>query len=131
MKMKSNPLFLNLISFSFIAINYPEIIDSSSITSRIVSCPNFGRKTKDVFLNASIFVTFTVELEIHCLHKCLVDDRCISYNYGPHGDRFSCDLSSTDRFSDKDNFVSKAGYIHRGIVVGVLQHGSCNQCEGA
>ena len=116
--MTNAVLSFRLIFLCFAVINYATT-NSSFANSRDISCPNFGKRTKNFYLNSSIFMTSTVELEVRCLYQCVVEDQCLSYNYGPNsaGDGFTCELSGTDRFSGRDNFVSKIGFSHRGLVV--------------
>ena len=70
---------LSLIFQLYFAIFHCATASSSFGNSRGISCPNSGKSTK----NFSIFMTFTVELEVHCLYQCMVESQCLSYNYGP------------------------------------------------
>ena len=74
---------LSLIFQLYFAIFHCATASSSFGNSRGISCPNFGKSTKNFYLNSSIFMTFTVELEVHCLYQCMVESQCLLYNYGP------------------------------------------------
>ena len=106
-----------LISFSLITVINYKVTATSFVNSRKVSCPNFGKRTENAMLNVSILTAFPAELEVQCMGQCILHDQCFSYNFVPEDHGFRCELSGMDRFSGRDNFLSKSGSIHRGLVV--------------
>ena len=117
--MKLSLMFFNTTCLGFAITNYTEVSVSLNNKQNLL-CPNFGNRTENFYLNESNFKSFIVGLEVHCLYHCMMEDKCLSYNFGPNpsGHGMICELSSADRFSEKGKLLPRADFSHRGLVVG-------------
>ena len=84
---------------------------------------NFAKKINGKRLNGSVFEEIPVDSEISCQIACVKDIRCLSYNFGATKDagKFICQLSDSDRFTSRENFIEDSELVYRGIQVTLFE----------
>ena len=80
---------------------------------------NFAKAIIGQKLNGSLIKETEVNSEISCQFACVMESRCLSYNFGSAEGkkRFKCQLSDSDRFVGIRNFTEDGELIYRGIQV--------------
>ncbi|XP_078374876.1 uncharacterized protein LOC144658328 [Oculina patagonica] len=78
----------------------------------------FQPGTNDKFLENHMIRSMKVHSKSMCESKCYQEPNCVSINYGPIDiDGPSCDLNNRTHLQvSGDDFVTKDGYIYRGIL---------------
>lgn len=81
---------------------------------------NFAEPVEKRRLNGSVIKDEEVESELACQFKCVGEHRCQSYNFGPSETSLTkhlCQLSKSDRFVDRENFIEDANFKYGGFQV--------------
>lgn len=81
---------------------------------------NFAEPVEKRRLNGSVIKDEEVESELACQFKCVGEHRCQSYNFGPSETSLTkhlCQLSNSDRFVDRENFIEDANFKYGGFQV--------------
>lgn len=80
---------------------------------------NFATEKRGQKLNGSVIKEKEVDSEYACQLECVDESRCLSYNFGPteKKERFTCQLSDSDRFVGVKNFTKDEKRFYRGIMV--------------
>ena len=78
------------------------------------------KEDKFSFLNITALVEHTVEDSLSCAFSCLDNLACFSFNVAafPHkGGKFTCEILSSDKYNNSENFLPSKTLHHFGIVV--------------
>ena len=90
---------------------------------------NFAKAIPGYKLNGSVFKEIEVNSERSCQFKCVGEEKCLSYNFGPKNDtntakknakRFTCQLSNSDRFVGFADFAEDKEFIYKGLQVKLI-----------
>ena len=114
--MGASGLFLLLFSCTAVfAVNRMKDFELEAI--------NFAKKINGKRLNGSVFDEIPVDFEISCQLACVKGIRCLSYNFRATKDegKFICQLSDSDRFTSRQNFIEDNELVYRGIQVTLFE----------
>jgi hypothetical protein len=80
---------------------------------------NFAKEIRGRRLNGSVIREMEVDSEGSCGLRCVKENGCLSYNFGPDENKksFKCQLSNSDRFIGLKNFTEDNEFFYRGIKV--------------
>ena len=95
----------------------------SRITEPYLEAGNYAKVIEGMRLNGSVIKETKVDSEISCQFECVAEQRCKSYNfraYKNNAKKFKCQLSDSDRFVDRVNFIKDEKSRYRGIQVHML-----------
>mgnify|MGYP001796479934 FL=1 len=69
-------------------------------------------------LVGSAIATYHVSDELQCSHKCLMDNRCLSFNYGikTSTKANSCEINSSNELLDRGNLIRSSQFNYYGSV---------------
>ena len=95
---------------------------SHKIDEQSFKAINFAPALNGWKLNGNVFKTIhDVDSERSCQVGCVSESRCLSYNFlnltTANKTTLSCQLSDSDRFSGRKNFVKDDKTLYRGIQV--------------
>ena len=92
----------------------------SRISQPSLEAVNYAKAIEGMKLNGSVIKETEVDSEISCQFECVAEQRCKSYNFGAYKNnakKFKCQLSDSDRFVDRGNFIKNERFRYRGIQV--------------
>ena len=112
-------LIRTLILFIIASFNSPRT--NSQSFKRTNSGVSFSQFVGNPFtrLNASLLATLKVSSLGECTFECINHHHCFSVNFGNRGNEtHTCELISTDKFSQPDRFAINQEFHHYNIKVG-------------
>ena len=93
----------------------------SRISEPDLKAVNFATVIAGRKLNGSVIKEIYVESESSCQFACVDEEKCQSYNFGKinttRSERFTCQLSHSDRFVGFINFTEDKNFIYGGLQV--------------
>lgn len=104
----------------------------SRISEPDLKAVNFAKAIEGHRLNGSVIKEMEVDSESSCQAKCVGEEKCYSYNFGPASvtnitagkndadTRFRCQLSNRDRFTGFINFTKDKDFIYKGLQVNLI-----------
>lgn len=81
---------------------------------------NFAQVLKGQRLNGSVIKDFATTSIRSCEFECVRENRCLSYNFFPIQGK--CQLSNSDRFVGRSNFIKEDDVLYRGIQVNYIKN---------
>ena len=103
----------------FLLTNFGHAHGLNRFTEPHFKAINFAEVQKGQRLNGSVIKDFAATSELSCQFECVIDCRCLSYNFFPIQGK--CELSNSDRFVGRLNFIKDDEVWYRGIQVKILQ----------
>ena len=116
---ESKTIVLNKFALSFSSDNETAMCVSRKGIFQRFEFVNF-KEDKFSFLNITALVKRVVEDSFSCAFSCLDNLACFSFNFAAFPDKagkFVCEILSSDKYSNSENFLPSKDLHHFSIVV--------------
>ena len=78
----------------------------------------FVRPVTGQYLEGHVFINLTIAIYTPCEHRCVMERKCVSVNFGPISkDKVICELSVSDHLQHPDDLKARPGWTYRGTEI--------------